>query len=114
MTNKTLFEKIIDREIPADIIYEDNLCIAINDINPKAPIHVLLIPKKPIPKLSDCNESDKELLSHLFLKVREVASLCNIPESFRVNINNGEEAGQEVFHLHIHIMGGRKFNWPPG
>ena len=114
MTKKTLFEKIIDREIPADIIYEDDLCIAINDINPKAPIHVLLIPKKPIPKLSDCNEGDKELLSHLFLKVSEIASLCNIPESFRVNINNGEEAGQEVFHLHIHIMGGRKFNWPPG
>ena len=114
MSNKTLFEKIIDREIPADIIYEDDLCIAINDINPKAPIHVLLIPKKPIPKLSDCNESDKELLSHLFLKVKEVALLCDIPDAFRVNINNGEAAGQEVFHLHIPIMGGRKFNWPPG
>ena len=114
MTEKPLFEKIIDREIPADIVYEDDLCIAIQDINPQAPIHILLIPKKPIPKLSDCDNNDKELLSHLFLKVSEVAELCKIPESFRLNINNGASAGQEVFHLHIHIMGGRKFNWPPG
>ena len=111
---KTLFEKIIDREIPAEIIYEDSFCIAINDINPQAPVHVLLIPKKPIQKFSDCIIDDKDLLSHLFLTVNKVASICNIPDNFRININNGAEAGQEVFHLHIHILGGRKFEWPPG
>ena len=114
MNKKTLFEKIIDREIPAKIIYEDDLCIAIEDINPQAPIHILLIPKKPIEKFSDFKQDDKDLLAHLFLKVNEVASICNISDSFRININNGEEAGQEVFHLHIHILGGRKFSWPPG
>ena len=114
MRNKTLFEKIIDREVPAKIIYEDNLCIAIEDINPQAPVHVLLIPKKPIEKFSDFNQSDSDLLTHLFFKVNEVASICNISDNFRININNGAEAGQEVFHLHIHILGGRKFSWPPG
>ena len=114
MKKKTLFEKLIDREIPANIVYEDDLCIAIEDINPQAPIHVLLIPKKPIEKFSDFREAEKNLLGHLFLKINEVASLCNISDNFRININNGAEAGQEVFHVHIHILGGRKFNWPPG
>ncbi len=114
MIKKTLFEKIIDREIPAKIIYEDNLCIAIEDINPQAPVHVLLIPKKPIEKFSDFKKTDSNLITHLFLKVNEIASICNIPENFRININNGSEAGQEVFHLHIHILGGREFSWPPG
>ena len=114
MKEKTLFEKIIDREIPAEIIYEDNLCIAINDINPQAPTHILLIPKKPIINLNDCDSSDSEIISQLFLKIKEIVSICNISEAFRININNGEGAGQEVFHLHIHILGGRKFNWPPG
>ena len=111
---KTLFEKIIDKDIPADFIYEDDLCIAINDINPQAPIHILLIPKKPIKKLSDCDDSDKDLLAHLFLVVGKITKKLDINNTFRVNINNGEEAGQEIFHLHIHILGGRKFNWPPG
>ena len=114
MTQKTLFEKIIDREIPAEIIYEDGLCIAINDINPQAPIHILLIPKKPIQKLSDCNNNDKDLLAHLFLKICDITKDLNINDAFRININNGEQAGQEVFHLHIHILAGRKFDWPPG
>ena len=111
---KTLFEKIIDRDIPADFVYEDDLCIAINDINPQAPIHILLIPKKPIEKLSDCDDCDKDLLSHLFLTVGKITKKLDINNTFRININNGEGAGQEVFHLHIHILGGRKFNWPPG
>ena len=111
---KTLFEKIIDREIPAEIIYEDDLCIAINDINPQAPIHVLLIPKKLIAKLSDCSDDDKDLLAHLFLTVGKITKQLDISNAFRINVNNGEDAGQEVFHLHIHILGGRKFNWPPG
>ena len=114
MTDKTLFEKIIDREIPANIVYEDDICIAIEDINPQAPIHILLIPKKLIKKLSDCSIDDKEILSHLFLTVGKITSNLNISDTFRVNINNGEGAGQEVFHLHIHILAGRKFNWPPG
>ncbi|MEL0102623.1 MAG: histidine triad nucleotide-binding protein [Gammaproteobacteria bacterium] len=114
MSEKTLFEKIIDREIPADIVYEDNYCIAINDINPQAPIHILLIPKKPIQKLSDCTNEDKNLLAHLFLKIGDITKKLNINDAFRININNGEKAGQEVFHLHIHILSGRKFNWPPG
>ena len=114
MNKKTLFEKIIDREIPSEIIYEDDLCIAIEDTNPQAPTHILLIPKKPIEKFSDLNQEDKDLLAHLCLKVNEIALICNISDSFRININNGEEAGQEVFHLHIHILGGRKFSWPPG
>ena len=114
MNKKTLFEKIIDREIPSEIIYEDDLCIAIEDINPQAPTHVLLIPKKPIEKFSDLKQEDKDLLAHLCLKVNEIAFICNIADSFRININNGKEAGQEVFHLHIHILGGRKFSWPPG
>ena len=114
MINKTLFEKIIDKEIPADILYEDDYCIAINDINPQAPIHILLIPKKPIEKLSDCTKEDKNLLAHLFLKIGDITKELNINDAFRININNGAKAGQEIFHLHIHILAGRKFNWPPG
>ncbi len=114
MSKKTLFQKIIDREIPSEIIYEDDICIAINDINPQAPIHILLIPKKPIPKLSDCTDKDKDILGHLFLIIKKITYDLKINESFRVNINNGEDAGQEVFHLHIHILAGRKFSWPPG
>ena len=111
---KTLFEKIIDRDIPAEFVYEDDLCIAINDINPQAPIHILLIPKKQIKMLSDCNDDDKDLLAHLFLTVGKITKKLDINNTFRVNINNGEGAGQEVFNLHIHILSGRRFHWPPG
>ena len=111
---KTLFEKIIDRDIPAQFVYEDDLCIAINDINPQAPIHILLIPKKQIKMLSDCNDDDKDLLAHLFLTVGKITKKLDINNTFRVNINNGDGAGQEVFHLHIHILSGRRFHWPPG
>ena len=114
MSKKTLFQKIIDREIPSEIIYEDDICIAINDINPQAPIHILLIPKKPITKLSNCTDNDKDILGHLLLIIKKITYDLKINESFRVNINNGEDAGQEVFHLHIHILAGRKFSWPPG
>ena len=114
MLDKTLFERINDREIPADIIYEDEVCFAIKDINPQAPIHILLIPIKPIKKLSECEEVDKDILAHLFITVGKIAEKLGISDNFRVNINNGKEAGQEVFHLHIHILGGRKFSWPPG
>lgn len=109
----TLFTKIINREIPADIVYEDDLCLAFRDINPQAPTHVLLIPKKPIPKLSEATPDDHALLGHLLIKVGTVAEQLGL-SGFRVVINNGEEAGQTVFHLHLHILGGRSMAWPPG
>lgn len=109
----TLFTKIIKREIPADIVYEDELCLAFRDINPQAPTHVLLIPKKPIPQLSDATPADHALLGHLLIKVGTVAEQLGL-QGFRVVVNNGEEAGQTVFHLHLHILGGRSLAWPPG
>jgi len=111
---ETLFTKIINREIPADIIYEDNLCIAFKDINPQAPLHILVIPKKNIEKIGDAVESEQNLLGHLLLKAGEIAKDQGYGEAFRLVINNGENAGQTVFHLHIHILAGRNFTWPPG
>lgn len=111
----TIFQKIIDREIPADIVYEDDLCIAFKDVNPKAPVHVLLIPKREIPRMSDVVESDKEVLGHLMVKAPEIAKDLGIQESgYRLVVNTNDDAGQSVFHIHIHILGGRKMNWPPG
>jgi histidine triad (HIT) family protein len=112
--SETLFSKIIDRQIPADIIYEDELCLAFRDINPQAPVHVLVIPKKPIAKLSDARIEDQDILGHLLLTANKLAEQEGIAESFRLNINNGEDAGQTVFHLHLHLLGGRSFTWPPG
>lgn len=109
----TIFSKIINREIPADIVYEDEQCLAFKDINPQAPAHLLLIPKKPLPKLSDAAEADRALLGHLMLKAPEVARAAG-HEDFRLVVANGAGAGQEVFHLHLHILAGRKFTWPPG
>lgn len=113
MTEPTLFEKIIHREIPADIVYEDDLCLAFRDIQPQAPTHLLVIPKKPIAKLSDSDSDDQALLGHLLLKVNHIAAQQNLSD-YRVIINNGALAGQTVFHLHLHILGGRVLNWPPG
>ncbi len=109
----TLFGKIINREIEADIIFEDDQALAFRDINPQAPTHFLVIPKKPIPKLSDAEEIDEQLLGHLLLVARKVAAQEGL-EDFRLNINNGEGASQTIFHLHIHVLGGRSFSWPPG
>lgn len=111
--SETLFSKIIDREIPADIIYEDDQCLAFRDINPQAPTHFLVIPKKPIPKLSDAGEEDQALLGHLLLVSNKVAAQEGL-EDFRLNVNNGAGASQTVFHLHVHVLGGRPFSWPPG
>ena len=111
--SETIFSKIIDREIPADIIYEDDLCLAFKDVNPQAPTHFLVIPKKPIPKLSDAEQGDKELLGHLLLVASRVAGEQGL-EDFRLNVNNGAGASQTVFHLHVHVLGGRPFSWPPG
>ena len=110
----TIFAKIIDREIPADIVYEDDLCLAFNDINPQAPVHILLIPKKPIAKLVDSETADQDLLGYLMLKAGDIARDQGAGDAFRLVVNNGAEAGQEVFHLHLHILAGRRFNWPPG
>ncbi len=106
---KTIFEKIINRELPSNIIYEDDLCIAIEDIAPKAPIHILVIPKKNIQKLSDTKKSDQALLGHLMMVVKKVAEQLNVQDAFNVVINNGEKAGQTVFHLHIHLLAGKNF-----
>ncbi len=110
----TLFTKIINREIPADIVYEDEQCLAFRDIDPKAPTHILIIPKKEIPKISEATAADQKLLGHLLLKAGDIARNEGVSDNFRLVVNNGESAGQTVFHLHIHLMAGRAFNWPPG
>jgi histidine triad (HIT) family protein len=112
--SKTLFEKICDKELPAAIVYEDDLCVAFKDINPGAPTHVLLVPRKPIPKLTDATAADRDLLGHLMLTASKVAAQLGVGEAFRVVLNNGAGAGQSVFHLHLHILGGRPLKWPPG
>lgn len=111
---KTLFEKIIDRELPATIVYEDDRCVAIRDINPGAPLHLLLIPRKPIAKLADASAEDQALLGHLMLTAPKLAQEQGFGEAFRLVVNNGAEAGQSVFHLHVHILAGRPMKWPPG
>ena len=113
-SSESLFAKIINREIPADIVYEDDLCLAFKDVNPQAPLHILVIPKKQIEKISDAGEDEQDLLGHLFLKAGEIARNNGYGEAYRLIINNGEDAGQTVFHLHIHILAGRNFAWPPG
>ena len=110
----TIFQKIIDKELPAEIVYEDDSCLAFKDINPVAPVHILVIPKKRIEKISDSNTEDKELLGHLFLVAGNIARELGIEDAFRLVVNNGAGAQQTVFHLHIHLIAGREFNWPPG
>lgn len=114
MSEDTIFGKIIRREIPADIVYEDDLCLAFRDITPQAPTHILVIPKKPIPKLAEAVEEDKALLGHMLFKVSEIAKQESLDNGYRVVINTGEEGGQTVFHLHMHLLGGRALGWPPG
>jgi histidine triad (HIT) family protein len=111
----TLFEKIIAREIPADIVYEDDLVLAFNDINPQAPVHVLVIPKKSIPRIAEAEPEDHQVLGHLLLKAKDIADDLGLHENgFRLVINNGKDAGESVPHLHLHILGGRAMTWPPG
>jgi len=110
----TIFGKIIRREIPADIVYEDDLALAFKDVSPQAPTHILVIPKKPIPRLSEANPEDAELMGHLLMTVKKVAEQANLRNGYRVVINNGLDAGQTVDHLHLHILGDRSMNWPPG
>ena len=112
---KTLFEKLIAREIPATIVYEDDLVIAFRDVKPQAPTHVLIVPKKPIPRIAEAQPEDHKILGHLLLKAAEVAKALGLTQSgFRLVFNNGPDAGEAVPHLHCHILGGRKMTWPPG
>ena len=110
----TLFEKIIAREIPADIAHEDDQCIAIHDIDPQAPVHVLVIPKKPIPRVGEATPEDQVLLGHLLLTAAQVADQLDLGSGYRMVINNGKDGGEAVPHLHIHLLGGRSMQWPPG
>ncbi|HOA52143.1 MAG TPA: histidine triad nucleotide-binding protein [Thermogutta sp.] len=114
MSPKTVFKKIIDREIPAEIVYEDQECLAFKDINPQAPIHVIVIPKKEIPNLEELREEDEALIGHLFIAMQRIAQQMGISTGYRVVLNNGPDAGQEVMHMHFHLLAGRKFDWPPG
>jgi histidine triad (HIT) family protein len=109
----TIFGKIIRREVPSDIVYEDEHCLAIRDINPQAPVHVLIIPKKEIARLVDAKPDDQALLGHLLLAAAKVAQQRGVGDAFRVVISNGADAGQTVFHLHLHILGGRTFRERP-
>lgn len=110
----TIFSKIIRREIPAEIVYEDNLALAFKDINPQAPVHILVIPKQPIAKLSDAESKEHALMGHLLLTAKRVAEQVGLTNGYRIVINTGPDAGQTVYHLHLHIMGGRQMKWPPG
>ncbi len=114
MAETTVFKKIIDREIPADIVYEDDLCIAFKDINPQAPTHVIVIPKREIPTVNDVTEEDETLVGHLFVAMGKIAAGLGLKGGYRVITNCGPDAGQEVMHLHFHMLGGRTFRWPPG
>ena len=113
MNEETIFGKILKGEIPCDQVYSDSLCIAFRDIQPQAPVHILVIPKKPITSLGEAKLEDKELLGHLLLVSKEVALQEGL-NNWRTVINTGEQSGQTVFHLHIHIIGGRPLQWPPG
>lgn len=111
---KTIFKKIIDREIPADIIYEDELCLAFNDVNPQAPVHVLVIPKQEISSMAHLQDSDQALVGHLLLTVGKLAKQLGLESGYRTIVNTGKEGGQTVDHLHLHLLGGRSLHWPPG
>lgn len=113
--SKTLFEKICDKEIPAAIVHEDDLCVAFRDINPKAPVHILIVPRKPIPRVGEAKAEDQMLLGHLLLTAQKIARQEGFLESgFRTVLNSGPDSGEEVPHLHVHVLAGRKMTWPPG
>lgn len=114
MTTDNIFLKIIDKKIPAKIVYEDDRCLAFHDIGPKAPVHVLLIPKKVIPTHADITEADEALVGHLHAVAAKLAKDLGLTDGYRLVINCGERAGQTVPHLHLHLLGGRELGWPPG
>jgi histidine triad (HIT) family protein len=110
----TIFEKIIARQIPAEIIWEDDDVVAFQDVNPQAPVHVLIVPKRAVPRLADATESDRSLLGKLLLVARDLAKKLDLSSGYRVVINNGPDAGESVPHLHVHLLGKRALAWPPG
>lgn len=114
MSGKTIFSRIIDREIPADIIYEDDRCVAFRDVNPQAPTHVLVIPRQPIASVAALTENDAPLVGHLFVVMRKLAEQLKLDGGYRVVVNCGPDAGQSVDHLHFHLLAGRNLDWPPG
>ena len=115
MAEKTLFEKICEKEIPADIVHEDDLCVAFRDISPQAPVHILVIPRKLVPRIAQATQQEEALLGHLLLTAAAVARDEGLAESgYRVVINNGPHGGESVPHLHVHLLGGRQLAWPPG
>ena len=114
MSEKTIFRRIIDREIPADIVHEDQWCLAFRDISPQAPTHVLVIPKKEIASFAEIDDDDQDLIGHLCLVVRQLAKQLQLDDGYRVIVNCGPDGGQAVDHLHFHLLGGRKLKWPPG
>jgi histidine triad (HIT) family protein len=114
MSERSIFEKIIAGEIPATIEHEDAHCIAIRDIDPQAPVHLLIVPKKRLHRLAEADTGDVSLLGHLLLVARQLADKLDLATGFRVVINNGPDGGESVPHLHVHLLGGRKLSWPPG
>ncbi|GHT44403.1 histidine triad nucleotide-binding protein [Planctomycetales bacterium] len=113
MAEKTIFKRIIDKEIPARIVYEDDLCLAFHDVNPQAPVHVLLIPKKEIASTNDLTDEDVPLLGHLYGVIRKLTKQLGLENGYRVITNCGNEGGQTVHHLHFHILGGKQLGWSP-
>ncbi|MHB1037593.1 MAG: histidine triad nucleotide-binding protein [Pirellulales bacterium] len=114
MADKTIFKRIIDREIRADIVYEDDFCLAFRDLSPQAPTHVLVIPKQEIATVDAIADDDVEVMGRLWLGIRNTAKKLGLDHGYRVVVNSGRDAGQEVQHLHAHLLGGRRFGWPPG
>ncbi|XP_037278881.1 adenosine 5'-monophosphoramidase HINT1 [Rhipicephalus microplus] len=113
-TEDTIFGKIVRGDIPTQFIYEDDKCVAFHDINPQAPVHFLVIPRKPIPQLSKATEDDKALLGHILFVAQQVAKEQKLDKGFRIVINDGPQGCQSVYHVHIHVLGGRQLGWPPG
>ncbi|MEM0967612.1 MAG: histidine triad nucleotide-binding protein [Verrucomicrobiota bacterium] len=114
MSEKTLFQKIIQGEIPGDFLYEDDECVVLRDIDPQAPTHLLVIPRQVIPRVGEASEADQALLGHLLLVAGKMGREMELADGFRVVINHGKHGGESVPHLHVHLLGGRQMSWPPG
>jgi histidine triad (HIT) family protein len=114
MPEQTIFQRIIDKEIPARIVYEDDQCLAFHDVAPQAPTHILVIPKRPIASMNEIDDTDADLLAHIWLVIRNIAREQNLDRGYRVVVNCGRDGGQSVDHLHFHLLGGRQLTWPPG
>jgi len=114
MAEKTIFEKIIDREIPGDIVYEDDDVVAFRDINPGAPTHVLVVPRRHIDRIENITDADETLVGHMVFVATQIAESEGLDGGYRLVLNNGRDAGQSVFHIHLHLLGGRLLGWPPG